>query len=428
MVLILPAAGRCNTSFLSENMKKRITQPVYRQIADDLRDQIQSEDWGPGFMLPSRSDLAREYGVAIMTVQKAVQLLLDEGLLVARPRSGTFVAPKTHDLGDASPKEGEVSAKKKNIAVTASPGSIRPVIGVIGSFFDPNDTDQKGGGGVWAASIIRGFSVEIDALNGRAEVFNLRGAPADEDAPIAEAIKKAIKADAQCLVFVDEFGFGRFDRRIPPLVERLDLPYVVISASTPAGQMPKICIDECQAGRAAVSHLLEAGYSKIIALPLYDFHWEKMRIEGARQVAGEALSLPKAADIDLLRPAYGSWTMQGQPERAELHAEIIDRMIGFNSLEPGKWAVLMPNDPTAVPLHEVLRQRGLTPGPDIGLIGFDDHAYASLHGITSVGQPLHQIGVTAARLLYEAVRSDLESVQAVVRCHVVERASTQRQS
>ena len=88
--------------------------------------------------------------------------------------------------------------------------------------------------------------------------------------------------------------------------------------------------------------------------------------------------------------------------------------------------VLMPNDPTAVPLHGVLQQLGIKPGRDLGLIGFDDHSYASLLGISSVGQPLHQIGLTASRLLYEAVRSGLEDVQAIVRSRVVSRASTQR--
>ena len=73
----------------------------------------------------------------------------------------------------------------------------------------------------------------------------------------------------------------------------------------------------------------------------------------------------------------------------------------------------MPNDPSTAPIYGLLQELGIQPGRDLGLI--DDHSYASLLGITSVGQPLTQIGVTAARLLADAVRDGPDSVQSVVR-------------
>ena len=406
-------------------MKKRVAQPVYLQIADDLRTRIQSEDWGPGSMLPSRADLAHEYGVALMTIQKAIQPLLEEGLLVASHRRGTFVSESAQAVLDT---DSEVDARIADGAgVDGTPIFDAPIVGIIGSFhIDMGDQENWENLDSWSSRTLRGFNREITQLGGSAEIFNLHGQPETEDGPILACVERAIGSGAQCLVFVDIRAGHDYGNRIPPLMEQINLPYVVVSGSSMQGSAPRICIDECQAGRAAAHHLLEAGYRRIVAMPLFDMSWEHQRLLGAQQVAGSALILPSEEDIDLLRSAYGDFWNPIKPERAQIHAEILDRTINFDSLSPGEWAVLMPDDPSAVPIHGVLQGLGIKPGRDLGLIGFDDHSYASLLGITSVGQPFTQIGVTAARLLCEAVRYGLDSVQAIVRCRVAARASTQR--
>jgi DNA-binding transcriptional regulator YhcF (GntR family) len=64
---------------------------VFRQLADLLRDQIQSGELGPGEPLPSELRLAQEYGISRTTVRQAIAQLRTEGLVtVERPR-GTFV-------------------------------------------------------------------------------------------------------------------------------------------------------------------------------------------------------------------------------------------------------------------------------------------------------------------------------------------------
>lgn len=63
----------------------------YQQVAAALRQQIAAGQLGP--RLPSHMDLAEELGVAPRTVQRALRLLIDEGLLYARPGRGTFIRP-----------------------------------------------------------------------------------------------------------------------------------------------------------------------------------------------------------------------------------------------------------------------------------------------------------------------------------------------
>ncbi len=66
-------------------------EPRLRQIADELRQQIESGTLGPGALLPSEPELARSHGVSRQTARAALQLLEREGLVVVRPRRGRIV-------------------------------------------------------------------------------------------------------------------------------------------------------------------------------------------------------------------------------------------------------------------------------------------------------------------------------------------------
>jgi DNA-binding transcriptional regulator YhcF (GntR family) len=70
-------------------------RPPYQQVANALRAAILTRKLAPGEKLPSGNELAQRYGVARMTVQQAVRLLRDEGLIVSRQGSGVFVRERT---------------------------------------------------------------------------------------------------------------------------------------------------------------------------------------------------------------------------------------------------------------------------------------------------------------------------------------------
>lgn len=63
----------------------------YREIADALRQEIDAGDLSPGSRLPSENDLMSTYGVEQPTARRALDVLKNEGLVVARRGAGTFV-------------------------------------------------------------------------------------------------------------------------------------------------------------------------------------------------------------------------------------------------------------------------------------------------------------------------------------------------
>jgi DNA-binding GntR family transcriptional regulator len=69
--------------------------PVYRQLADDLRERIMSGEFPPRTPLPSAKTLAQEHGIAIGTVTRAVDVLRQEGLVRTIPGRGVWVVDRT---------------------------------------------------------------------------------------------------------------------------------------------------------------------------------------------------------------------------------------------------------------------------------------------------------------------------------------------
>jgi len=65
--------------------------PVYRQLADALRAQIESGDLEPGRRIPSETELEAASGLARGTIRKSIETLRDEGLVLTVKGKGTFV-------------------------------------------------------------------------------------------------------------------------------------------------------------------------------------------------------------------------------------------------------------------------------------------------------------------------------------------------
>ena len=68
--------------------------PVYVQLAAILRRAIESGELQPDRPLPSYTTLMQEHGIARGTAAKAVQVLVDEGLVRIVPGRGAYVTER----------------------------------------------------------------------------------------------------------------------------------------------------------------------------------------------------------------------------------------------------------------------------------------------------------------------------------------------
>ena len=75
-----------------------MANPMYRQIAEDLREHIESGALAPGSQLPTELELRDRYRASRNTVRDAIKWLTNLGLVATRPGQGTFVVEDTDPL------------------------------------------------------------------------------------------------------------------------------------------------------------------------------------------------------------------------------------------------------------------------------------------------------------------------------------------
>lgn len=101
-------------------------QPLYQQIAEDLRKQIESGTLERGSQLPTEVELRDRYGASRNTVRDAIRRLISLGLIETRAGQGTFitekidpfvtvltVGPQSTQLGESVSYLSDVSARHR---------------------------------------------------------------------------------------------------------------------------------------------------------------------------------------------------------------------------------------------------------------------------------------------------------------------------
>lgn len=75
-------------------LRDDVRTPLYLQLQQLVRQAIEGNVLGQDDMIPAERDLALDYGVSRITVRKAIDGLAQEGLVVRRRGSGTYVAAR----------------------------------------------------------------------------------------------------------------------------------------------------------------------------------------------------------------------------------------------------------------------------------------------------------------------------------------------
>ncbi len=96
-------------------MRSRV--PRYHQIAQSLRERMADGALAPGARLDNQRRLAQEYGVTLMTLRQALEVLERDGLIARRHGLGTFVASRSVDYDILSLRTfaGDLSARGEDV-------------------------------------------------------------------------------------------------------------------------------------------------------------------------------------------------------------------------------------------------------------------------------------------------------------------------
>ena len=120
-------AGLDRTSFV----------PLYYQLQEVLKEQIESGVWSPGEALPSEPELARRFGISRVVVRQALAILHDDRQIVRIKGRGTFVAEPKLDARAGglsrlllSPRPLDVAIQTLDVRSAHVEDSIRRELGV----------------------------------------------------------------------------------------------------------------------------------------------------------------------------------------------------------------------------------------------------------------------------------------------------------
>lgn len=323
------------------------TTPKYLLVEKHIKKAIKDKTIAD--KLPGERTLASELGFSYMTIRKAIDNLVNEGILYKVPTKGTFVQ------------------YKKNRRKTMT----------IGYFLDN--------------SIIAGlsspyYSLIFDAIE---KVASRHGysltyfSELDPDNP-NKILSKLDGVIASC--------FPRIENTVQAL--KNDLPVVVIDNSSADKTIPAVIIDNFNAVVESFDHLYSLGHRRIGFMTGLDDS-----DVGKDRCAGYQHGLSKhGIDMDESLVFHGNYSFESGLEGANY----------FLSLSNLPTAIMCANDSMALGAIKKFSHHGIKVPEDISIIGFDDIEVASqiVPALTTVAAPIKDISKIAVNLLRRLIEGE----------------------
>lgn len=99
--------------------------PLYRQIYEWLKAEIQSKNYKPYNRIPSKRKLSEHLCVSINTIDTAYSQLIDEGYIIAVPKKGYFVCDiDVYHRINVTQQENTLNISMSNLKIDFSPSDI----------------------------------------------------------------------------------------------------------------------------------------------------------------------------------------------------------------------------------------------------------------------------------------------------------------
>jgi len=191
----------------------------------------------------------------------------------------------------------------------------------------------------------------------------------------------------------------------------LDMPTALVGTSIPG--MPGAVIDDVLAGQIATQHLINMGHQRIgviagspVEAPFKAEHDRQLGFDQAMNAAG--------LEISPMLESYGYFTIAGGEQA--MTALLTQRL--------APTAVFAMSDEMAFGAMKALRSHDLQVGRDISLIGVDGHDMAEYLDLTTVVQPVAELGRLAAEAVLEQIMTGMRKECVQLPTQLVVRRST----
>lgn len=356
-----------------DSIRKDSPIPIYKQLAEVIRDQVLKGELRPGDQLPGEWELAKSYKISRSSVRSTIDLLVNSGMVVKIHGKGNFIQDWT-----------EMNSNGGVIALLVPDSRVFLFSNVLN--------------GALNAAKSRGYTLIISFL-GKDE--------REEEQNIDQLRQHGVK------------GFVIFPRNnisYDSAIWRLyreNFPFVLIDRHFSELPAAFVGIDNLQAAFEVVNHLASLGYRTIGFSTTTSMKTSTVqeRFEGYQK----ALRL---YDI----PYYPRWLFDTQlassspviPEEDE--AGQVEIFRSFFQQRGHPEAIFSVNDITAYLLGGAAKAEGIAIPADMALAGMDDDEYARRTEVplTTMRQPFEEIGARATHMLIDHLRGSPLRIERII--------------
>jgi DNA-binding LacI/PurR family transcriptional regulator len=347
---------------MTDAVNRHAARPLYRQVSDRLMQDISSGYYEPGSRLPTEDALCVRFGVSRFPLRQALKILSDEGLIERIPGRGTYVV-QIHE---------------------------QQASGTGGS---PVGLMLPGLSGDYTRDIARGF-IQSAAACGRAAMVAISG-DADEE---ERSIGRLLAAGAAGLVIFpcSEKIIGRLS-----FLRQSGVASVLIDRHMGMQDVDFVETDNVSGGFMAARHMAHHGYRSVL------FCGDSLQVSSVQErLAGFQRGVAQYGLSWLTLSGTGAIQDRLPEMTGGLDFSLDSCLLHFDKyMDHQPIAIFCENDSCALQLSARLRERGLTIGDAIGIIGFDNESAGRHHQppLTTIAQNGWLIGDTAARIMFESL-------------------------
>lgn len=331
---------------MKTKMSKQNSIPAYIRIADKLRSVIKDNSFKPGDFIGTEVELSKDNSITRMTARRAVQILIDEGLLERQPGKGVFVKQIQKSIH-------QIKLLSCNLN--------------------------------WMPSIYIGQGMKLQAEKYNAEVI-LCDFSGNEEEYIKAIVDLPKSKESSSAVLVSIHNRAFYNALLK--LELANYKYVVVDEILNEFPCPSISSDNIQGGKLAVQNLLECGHTNIGFIGDVQASTTEKRFRGGAIVLAEkALTY---SHVISLSTDDSIW------EQDVLHN--LRKLMNSNLLPT---AFFCSCDAVARYVYRAASILGLSIPDDISVVGYDDDPIAEWlsPALSTIRQPFEKIGEEAVNAL-----------------------------
>lgn len=327
-------------------ISRESAKPPFQQLAECVQEQIDRGDIPIGRQLPTVREFCEWTGLSRVTVSRAMVLLQQNGYVVSRRGSGSFVIAKRRRAENHASIGFIVRPHRDPIR---DPFYYEILLGVI---------DEAKETGYSLAFSKSEAEIETQLHHGtQGELFHVSG-----------------------LILA-----GQMPRALIEPILRLSIPTVLVDALPKGYRVDAVTVDQTRIGTLLAEHLLSLGHRRVLYL------------DGLPDIAGYEIRYQAFQETFLHESTCRIERMNGA-QQASLGREFIQRAIQQGLAFT---AVVGCNDMVAIGAMNALQDAGIRVPQDVSVCGTGGIAFAeeSRPALTTVMVPKKEMGRRAVRLL-----------------------------